>query len=376
MKTISTIILSTAIVLLAACGGDNLDAKKKKLEELTAKQAELTSQINDLKEEIAKAGDTTSTTENNRVKLVAVTPVTRQLFTHAIEVQGHVDGDENITYGAKVPAVVSKIYVKAGDRVSAGQVLAELDNKSVRANLETLKKSFELVNTIYEKRKALWEQKVGSEIEYIQAKNNKESLEKQIAAAKEGLDMYTIRADYEGVVDLVNAKVGQMIAPTGGITVVNPSALKVKADLSESYLSKVKAGNYVSLNFPDLKKEIASKVSYSSKSINPSTRTFNVEVALAASADLHPNMVAELKITDYEKPNSIVVPINTIQDLDGEKVVFVAVKKGNEVVAKKVVVTVGQMYGTSAEILSGLNEGDALITTGFQDLVDGQSLKY
>lgn len=376
MKTISTIVLSTAIVLLAACGGQSLEDKKKKLEELTAKQAELTSQIAELKEEIAKSGDSTDSKENNRIKLVAVTPVAKQVFMHAIEVQGQVDGDENITYGAKVPAVVSKIYVKVGDRVSAGQVLAELDNKNVKANLDALKKSFELVNTLYEKRRALWEQKVGSEIEYIQAKNNKESLEKQITAAKEGLDMYTIRADYEGVVDLVNVKVGQMIAPTGGITVVNPSALKVKAELSESYLSRVKSGDNVSINFPDLNKVVSAKVTYASKSINPSTRTFAVEVGLPASADLHPNMVAELKITDYEKPNSIVVPINTIQDLDGEKVVFIAVKKGNETVAKKAVVTVGQMYGTSAEVLAGLNEGDALITTGFQDLVDGQALKY
>ena len=132
----------------------------------------------------------------------------------------------------------------------------------------------------------------------------------------------------------------------------------------------------VNLVFPDINKNMQAKVTYSSKSINPLTRTFNVEIGLPSDADLHPNMVAEVKIIDYEKANSIVVPINVIQDLDGEKVVFVAVKEGNKLVAKKAIVTVGKTYATSAEILSGLNEGDQVITTGFQDLAEGQVLKF
>ncbi len=379
MNNIKSFLLATGVVaLLAACGGGNsLESKKAELEKLKAKQTEITAQIASLQEEIALMGDSAAT-ENTRSKIVAVTAVTKQLFMHAVDVQGRVDGDENITYSAKVPAVVKRVNVKAGDRVSAGQVLVELDADVVKAQIETLKKGLELANTVYEKRKSLWEQKVGSEIEFLQAKNQKESLEKQIASARENLDMYLIKSEYSGTVDLVSIKVGQGVAPgVPAVSVVNPAALKIKADLSESYANVVKQGNPVLINFPDINKSIKANVSYSSKSINALTRTFNVEVNLPNDNELHPNMVAELKIVDYENKNATVVPINTIQEIDGVKLVYITAKnEKNETIAKKVVVTVGKTYGTTAEILSGLNEGDQIITTGFQDLTDGQVIKF
>lgn len=379
MNNIKTILLATGVVaLLAACGGGNsLESKKAALEKLKAQQTEITAQIASLQDEIIAMGDST-TEDNSRIKIVAVTAVTKQTFMHAVDVQGRVDGDENITYSAKVPAVVKRVNVKAGDRVSAGQVLVELDADVVKAQIETLKKGLELANTVYEKRKTLWEQKVGSEIEFLQAKNQKESLEKQIASARENLDMYLIKSEYSGTVDLVSIKVGQGVAPgVPAVSVVNPAALKIKADLSESYANVVKQGNPVLINFPDINKSIKANVSYSSKSINALTRTFNVEVNLPNDNELHPNMVAELKIVDYENKNATVVPINTIQEIDGVKLVYITAKnEKNENIAKKVVVTVGKTYGTTAEILTGLNEGDQIITTGFQDLTDGQVIKF
>lgn len=379
MNNIKSILLATGVVvLLAACGGGNdLESKKAELEKLKAKQTELNAQIAGLQDEIANMGDS-ATEENSRAKVVAVTSVTVQAFIHAVDVQGRVDGDENITYSAKVPSVVKRVNVKAGDRVSAGQILAELDADVVKSQIETLKKGLELANTVYEKRKALWEQKVGSEIEFLQAKNQKENLEKQIASVKENIDMYFIKSEYSGTVDLVSIKVGQGIAPgVPAISVVNPAALKIKADLSESYANVVRQGNPVIVNFPDINKSIKSSVLYSSKSINALTRTFNVEVALPNDNDLHPNMVAEIKIVDYENKNALVVPINTIQEIEGEKLVYIVTKNAkNELIAKKVLVTVGKTYGTNAEILSGLNLGDQLITTGFQDLTDGQVIKF
>jgi len=379
MNIIKSILLATnVVVLLAACGGgNNLESKKAELEKLKAKQTEISAQIASLQDEIATMGDST-TTENSRAKIVAVTAVIKQEFIHAVDVQGRVDGDENIVYSAKVPSVVKRVNVKAGDRVSAGQILAELDADVVKSQIETLKKGLELANTVYEKRKALWEQKVGSEIEFLQAKNQKENLEKQIASVRENIDMYYIKSEYSGTVDLVSIKVGQGVAPgVPAISVVNPAALKIKADLSESYANIIKQGNLVLVNFPDINKSVKSSVLYSSKSINALTRTFNVEVALPNDNDLHPNMVAEIKIVDYENKNALVVPINTIQEIDGEKLVYVVTKNSkNELVAKKVPVTVGKIYGTNAEILDGLNVGDQLITTGFQDLTDGQVIKF
>lgn len=377
MKNTFTILTSAFIMgVLAACGGgNNLDQKKAELEKLKAQQAEISAQIATIEAEIASSGDST-TTEDLKAKVVAITSVTKQNFIHAIDVQGRVDGDENLTYSAKVPSVITKINIKVGQRISAGQILAELDGKAVKAQLSAMQKQAELVNTVYEKRKELWNQKVGSEIEYLQAKNQKESLDKNIEAMKQQLDMYYIKADYNGTIDEVLIKVGQNVAPgVPCITVVNPDKLKVKASLSEAYAGLVKSGNLVNVRFPDIKRSITTKISHASKTISPMTRTFDIEMNLNADETLSPNMVAELSIVDYEKANAIVVPINTIQQLDGETVVFLKATEAGKTIAKKVKVTVGKQYGGKAEILAGLNEGDALITTGFQDLNDGQTLK-
>lgn len=376
MKKITGFMLSLAIVAIAACGGGSLVEKKKaELEKLKTQQTEIAAKIATLQEEIIAAGDSLNK-EEDRSKVIALTTVTKQSFIHAIDVQGRVDGDENITYSAKVPSVVTKLNVKVGQRVSKGTILAELDNKISKAQLQAIQKQYELVKILFEKRKDLWDQKVGSEIEYLQAKNQKESLEKQIEAAKEGLEMYYIKADFNGTVDKVSIKTGQNVAPgLPCITVVNPDALKVKADLSEAYSSLVKTGDAASITFPDIKKTISAKVSYSSKTIDPMTRTFNVEVNLSNDNDLYPNMVAELKVIDYKKADAIVVPINAIQQIDGQDIVFIAMKESDKLVAKKVMVKVGKQYNGLSEILSGLNEGDQIISVGFQDLTDGQIVK-
>jgi RND family efflux transporter MFP subunit len=377
MKNI-TIIFTTVVLagFLAACGDSNsAEAKKAQLEKLKTQQAEITAQIATLQDEILAMGDSLNK-EEDRSKVIALTSVIKQNFIHAIDVQGRVDGDENITYSAKVPSVVTKINVKVGQRVSKGQILAELDTKVPKSQLEALKKQYELVKTVYEKRKELWDQKVGSEIEYLQAKNQKESLEKQMETAKEGLDMYYIKADFNGTIDKVTIKVGQNVAPgIPCIDVVNPDALKVKADLSEAYSGYVKTGATVSITFPDIQKTISAKVSYASKTIDQMTRTFNVEMDLPSDNDLSPNMVSEIKIVDYSNPNAIVVPINAIQQIDGEDIVFTAVKQSGKLIAKKVTVKVGKQYNGLSEILSGLAEGENVISVGFQDLTDGQTVK-
>ena len=377
MKTITkTITIALISSIIAACGPENTpEAKKAEIETLKAKQEEIAAQIAKLEEVLSATADSTSNDET-RTKVVATTAVSMQPFIHAIDVQGRVDGDENITYSAKVPGTISRINIKVGQRVSAGQVLAEIDSKPLQLQLAAMQKQAELVNTLYEKRKQLWDQQVGSEIEYLQAKNQKESLDKNLESMKQQLDMYSIKSDYSGTVDEVNIKVGQNVAPgMPYVTVINPAKLKIKTDLSESYAGLISTGDLVNIHFPDLNKTMTANVTYASRTINQMTRTFEVEIKLPANEALQPNMIAKLSIVDYEKSSALVVPINTIQQIEGESIVFIALTKDGKTIAQKRVVNVGKQYAGKAEIISGLNVNDRLITVGFQDLNDGQEIK-
>jgi RND family efflux transporter MFP subunit len=363
------------LVLLSACkDGGKLAEKKGQLDKIKGEIASLETKAKVLEEEIAKL-DTSANTEQ-KSKIVALTEIVRQSFRHYIDIHGRIDADENVMVSPKMPGTVSAVYVKTGDMVQAGQVLAQLDDKSARQSLEEMKKRMELAGIVYEKQKNLWDQKIGSEIAYLQAKNNKESLDKALDAAKEQIENFKVKALVSGVVDAVDLKVGQMASP--GITsirVVNNSKLKVKAEVAETYAAKVHQGNSVMLFFPDLGTEATSSVTYASKVISPMTRTFTVEALLpAGSPDYRPNMVAVLKIIDFEDNASMVVPINTVQNSEEGQYVYVATTEKNKTIAAKRMVETGLNYGGKIVIKSGLQLGDKLITTGYQDLNDGQEI--
>jgi RND family efflux transporter MFP subunit len=272
---------------------------------------------------------------------------------------------------------VLNVLAKPGTVVKAGQVLAELDGNAVRKQIQSMETNLTLVTDLYNKQKALWEKQVGSEIQYKQAKANKESLEQQIASVREQLNMYKITSPVNGTIDVVNLKVGQTAAPGFPyFTIVNFNKLKVKAEVAESYANKIKTGNDVMISFPDMNKTISAKISYSGKGINSLNRTFGIEANLPNDESYLPNMIAVLKIIDYAKENAIVVPVNCIQMADEKSHVFVAVNENGKLVAKKRNVIVGTTYNESAEILSGLNKGEQLITVGYADLNDGEAIKF
>lgn len=371
ITTLSTFVL---IGMIACKGGNGLDAKKAELESLKKEQADLAVKIKTLEDEIILAGDSSSK-DNEKAKIVGITPIQFESFNKYVDVQGHVDGDENVILSAKVPSTYTKVLVNAGDRVKVGQVLATLDGDLVRTQLKDLETNLKFVTELYNKQKALWDKGVGSEVQYLSAKNNKESLEQKLATIKENLDMYFIKSPINGTIDEVMIKAGQAAAPGyPAIRVVNFSKLKVKADLAETYASEVKSGNSVILQFPDIKKEIKSTLKYSGRSINLLNRTFGIEAEIPSSEEFIPNMVAVVKVVSYHKEKAIVIPINLIQDSEGKKVVFVADQASKKALKKEI--TIGNIYNGKAEILSGLNEGDQLITAGYQELNDQESIKY
>jgi RND family efflux transporter MFP subunit len=311
------------------------------------------------------------------MKDVLVTRLEPTVFIHSIDVQGRVDGDENVVVAARAAGTITKINVQTGTHVSAGQVMAEIENDAVRSQISELRSSYDLVKQLYEKQKSLWDQKIGTEVQYLQAKNNKESLEQKMKQLNEMLEMYYIKAPFAGTVDELMLKAGQTIAPgMPAIRVVNISQLKVKADLAEAYSSRVKTGNKVNLIFPDINKTATSQVTYTGKVINPSTRTFTVEIGLPSSEDYRPNMVAQVQIIDYSSENSMVVPVNTVQNIDGKDYVYVAGEEKGRKVAHRKEVKVGSIYNGKAEVVSGLNAGDLLITTGYNNLNEGELLRF
>jgi len=362
MKNTILFVVIASIVL--ACSAPD---KKAELEKLRTEKAAIESKITALEEELAKS----DTTKIKLIDIIAL-PLMSQTFKTYIEVQGRIDADENVSLSSEMPGTVTKINVKVGDEVAKGQVLAETDTRIVAQQISDLQTNLELATQVYQKQKNLWDQKIGTEIQYLQSKTTKESLEKKVSTMQEQIRMSRIISPINGTIDAVNIKIGQAIAPgVPAINVINFSNLKVKADVAESYSSRVKTGNEAQVVFPDMKDSITSKVNYAARAINNLTRTFGVEVLLDGKKDYHPNMVAKLKINDYQSSApKIVVPIKFIQKNTSENFVLLAV----DGIVVKNMIKISREYNGLAEISEGLKEGDLLITEGYDLINEGDHI--
>lgn len=347
----TTSILS--LVILTSCASKQADD----LNVLLKQEAELQKQLSDVQRKIKALRK-----DSLQPILVSVEKLTPKIFKAYLTFQGKVDADDNIAVSSEMPGTITKIYVSGGDNVKAGQVLAETDARSIQQSIQALQSNLDFVTELYEKQKKLWEQKIGTEVQYLQVKAQKENLEKTLASLQEQLRMTKIISPIDGTVDAVDIKVGQMVAPgMPAIRVINFNKLKVKAEVPENYLSQIQTGNPVKIILPDIQDSIESKITYVSRTINNTTRTFNVEVFIGNNNKLHPNQVAVLKINTYTSSKPVIsVPLNYIHtDADGSKFVYIA--ENNKV--KKVRVQTGKISDGRTEIISGLNENDILIKT-------------
>ncbi len=312
---------------------------------------------------------------------VSLEQVKVQPFRHYIDIQGRVVAEESVPVTAKIPGTLTRILVKNGDYVRKGQLLAQLDDDLLLKNMAELEVQLKTAQDIYERQKSLWEQKIGTEVQFIQARTNKEALEQRMAFLKEQWQQTRIYAPINGTVDVVVLKVGQAISP--GIPlcqIVNLGQLKVSGDVPESYAASVRRGLPVQIHFPDLNKEVPSRITYVSPSISATNRTFVVEAALPGQSEQYrANMIAVLKIVDYENPQAIVLPVNLIyQESSGENYVLTAEKNGeaNVATARRTMVNLGRSYNGMVEILGGLKAGDWVITSGVQNLNGGELVSY
>ncbi len=370
MKTYHKLIALALPFAITACGGGDKEAR---LAGLKKQQQEITAEIKKLETELGAGKDTAS---NERVTLVQVQPVTPQTLRHYLTLQGTVDSDKNIAVSPKMPGTVTAVYVKEGDAVRAGQVMAVIDDAVMRQNVAELKTGLELATTVYEKQKNLWDQKIGSEIQYLQTKNNKESLERRLATLNEQLAQTRVTAPISGTVDAVGLRVGEPANPgTTTIRVVNLSDMKVLAKVADTYINTVRKGDEALVELNSGKK-MTGKVSFVGKVVNPQTRTFDVEIALPNKGGLlKPNMLANISINDQTKENALVVNQNLIQRTESGDVVYVAKVNGNQTTAQLRKIKTGISYNGEVVVTEGLQPGDQLITVGYQDLVDGQPLK-
>jgi membrane fusion protein, multidrug efflux system len=244
-------------------------------------------------------------------------------------------------------------------------------------NIETYESQLNFAKDVFNKQKALWDQKIGSEIQYLSAKNNVETLEKSIAAAREQLSSTKLVSPISGIVDAVDLKVGQIGSPGyQGIRVVNMRTLKAKGEVSESHAAFVSSGDNAKIILTDINKQIDTKISFASSVINPQSRTFTVEAKLPSEKDLKPNMIAVIKIADYEVEQAMVVDLNMIQKSVDASFLYVAAEEGGKKIAQRRIVTIGKIYDGMAEITSGLSAGDKIITSGYQGLIAGSEIQY
>ncbi|MEX1240549.1 MAG: efflux RND transporter periplasmic adaptor subunit [Cyclobacteriaceae bacterium] len=362
-----------AVFMVACSAATREDDKKARLAELKDQQADLTKEIQKLEGEIAV--ENPDSVAGVRAKDVGVSELTLQKFDHYIQTQGHIESDNNVLVSAEMMGVVTNVYVTEGQTVSRGQVLAQIDNSVMSRNIESMESQLELATSVYERQKNLWDQKIGTEVQFLQAKTNKESLAKQLASLREQKDKTKIKSPISGTVDAISVKVGENMAPgMPAVRVVNTSDLKIQAPVSEAYVTDIKKGDKVLVNISELKKEVEAKVTFVGRTIDRLSRTFNVEVALPSNPDLRPNMTATVRIIFNSDPAAVVVPINVVQEINDEKIVYIAEEKGKRMVATRKVITVEGVYGNLAQV-TGLNAGDKLITVGYQGLNDGDFIK-
>lgn len=313
--------------------------------------------------------------------LVSVLQIKDTVFNHYLEVQGNVNTKQNILIQPEMPGNLVSLNVKAGQRVSKGQVLGRTDDGGMSQQLAAVENQYELAKTTFERQKNLWNQKIGSEIQFLQAQTQMIGLQKSVLQMKAQLSKTTIRAPFTGVIDEVFVERGQIVAPSmqGLMRIVNLSNMYITTDVPEAYIGKLKVGTVVNVYLASLGKNYIGRVRQVENNINPANRSFGIEVSVPNPENLlRPNQVAKLQIIDYSNKNAIVIPTNAIlSNGDGTKFVYIADNiEGKTGIAKKIVITTGQSSANGTEILSGLTSNTTLVTEGFNTITEGTKLNF
>lgn len=299
-------------------------------------------------------------------------------YEHYINVQGNTKTDKNVTIRPQVSGLITKIYVKEGQRVKNRQLLLQIDDAVLRNSIFEVKNMLKLAQTSYDRQKRLWDQKIGSEMQYLQAKNNKESLENKISTLYSQQRNYKVRAPFTGIIDDLIATKGDLASPqTPLIQIVNLSKMYVESDVSENFIMSIKKGSKAIVNFTSISEEINAKVSQVSNNISPENRSFKIRIDVRSkSGMIKPNLLADIKIKDFDVKDAIVIPTNLVQiDGDGNKFVFTITKKDNKTIVTKKIITTNSDFNGNSLITKGLIKEDILINEGSRNVSTNQEVE-
>ncbi len=394
MQKIKLIAALGLLIIFSSCGdkkneSDKVIAEKKaKLEKLITQQSNLQVEIDKLQSEIKSLSGNSDNAA--QAKLVAITPVAVQKFSHFIDLRGRVDA-EDISYISPrgMGGQVKELFIKEGDAVKKGQLLLRLDDAVMRQSLVAARQQIEGIKTqlkfskdVFERQNNLWKKGIGTEIQLLNSKTNMETLENQLKSANEQINVVqeqlnttAVYSDVDGVAETVMVKVGELFGGMGQIKIVNTDKLKVVSNVPENYINKVHKGIPVVISIPDANETINSTISLIGQTIENTQRGFIAEAKIPTSNFLKPNQSVIMKILDYTNEKAVVISINTVQSDEKGKYVYVLEKNGKgESVAVKKIIVLGETYADLVEIKSGLSGGEQLITAGYQNLYEGQSI--
>jgi membrane fusion protein (multidrug efflux system) len=367
MKTYLKFLFLPLVMLVISCGSqetDDLEGKKATLQQYKDEASELNAKIEALEKEIG-ALDSGFANEQRKAMLITTTSVGLEDFAHYVEITGAVLSKKNVSISAEVSGRIQEIKAVEGMRVRKGEVLAEVDTETIDRNMEEVETQLELANIIFEKQKRLWDQQIGTEVQFLEAKNRKEILEKNLASVSTQRDRATIRAPFDGTVEEVSIRLGEMVQPgTPIINFVGESDLYIEGDVSERYVGILERGDSVEVRFPSINRELMTRITAVGGVIDPNNRTFKVEASLPQGEKVKPNMISVIRIKDYENKGAVTVPTNLIlQDNEGEYVFVVE----NDA-AKKAYVKRGLTYQGKTEVLEGLKGNEMLVDKGFREV--------
>ncbi|MDP3353831.1 MAG: efflux RND transporter periplasmic adaptor subunit [Flavobacteriaceae bacterium] len=366
-------ILIIIVTLMWSCNSTDKKSNTSS-ENLKDKKEQITKQLDSLTAELKLVDEQLSTqTENQDYQIVTVIKATSKNFKHFIEVYGSVKAEKNVEIRPEMSGIITHIFVKEGQHVSKGQVLIQLDASTVNTSIDELKTRLELATTAFERQERLWKQQIGSEMQFLQAKNQKESLEKSIKSLQVQAQKMRITAPFDGVIDYIFPKIGELASSQYPIIrLVNLNSLYLEADVTESHLVDVKKGTPVQIIFSSINKEMTSKITTVGNFINPENRSFKVRIDLPSNEKaLKPNLFANININNFES-DGIVLPLQVIQkDKEGKNYVYVAVTENNKTTVIKKIVTVRSTYNNEVLIGDELQENELVIDKGSRTVNEG-----